>query len=315
MVQWSRAFEESDFTVCEHPTVLVKHVAGLQKHRIKHFPQCNSELVMVIRRNGSSPTVFQPDFTTEISFLPDCSFKHFSSMVNVQICSSFLYRQGSKSPFKPNEKHPDIMCHLIQRYSPFGGTVMDPWAGPMTVGLSCITTGRKCHLIEENHEIYSAAVHRLRLNAEILLHTSTPTQDPSSQILTRTEDSYEHTPSKKMKLSNNGTDTGSVVRELHSGSFTRNCAVTFFLGVSEVGTAELVSSNPSGPFTRVIHGTDLSTHGSENEDLVVVTKVVVKESFNSLNFPFFIPGVEEPPSIMSECLNNGVYIWDLNQLR
>ena len=63
------------------------------------------------------------------------------------------------------ERSVEIFLHLIRLFSPSCGSVINPFAGPMTVALACLKTSRSCVSIEDSTPAMKYAIARLRVYA------------------------------------------------------------------------------------------------------------------------------------------------------
>jgi len=61
----------------------------------------------------------------------------------------------------PTQKPVALFEYLIRTYTNEGDTVLDNCAGSGTTGVACLNTGRKCVLIEKDHEYCKISVKRL----------------------------------------------------------------------------------------------------------------------------------------------------------
>lgn len=94
------------------------------------------------------------------------------------------------------------------------------------------------------------------------------------------------------------------------------CDVVLMCGDKSVG--EAVCHKPPGGtdlFCRHLHGVDLCKSEKNNEYLIVIRSVVVKEEYGNKPYPYICPGPEESPNLLVDMYKAGMYIWDANNLR
>ena len=74
-----------------------------------------------------------------------------------------LKRPKYNTHLLPEEKSPQLYSNFIRMFSPPGGTVMDPFGGPLTTSIACIETNRKCISMDREGNLMRFALGRLRV--------------------------------------------------------------------------------------------------------------------------------------------------------
>ena len=159
-----REFKSLKFKLMEHSYKILYKTSTFQKRCVSDFPQRDSDIAIVARKQGTHPNGFQPAYASQPSRNLQTKIA-FSSAINMDSCKDKLKKPSENSALCAWEKSVDVFQHVMCLFTPPGGTVMDPLAGALTAGIAALNTGRKCVVLEKNKCIYNFAVGRLRIFA------------------------------------------------------------------------------------------------------------------------------------------------------
>ncbi len=121
--------------------------------------------MVLIKKNyrvpGAHPSGFEPDWNAFFNFVGNGCTRSSAEMLHVEPQRHKLRHANSKSPINPKEKSVSMLAELIDLFVPRNGTVIDMYAGTMTLGIAAIRANRNCVLIEKNELIFTRALLRL----------------------------------------------------------------------------------------------------------------------------------------------------------
>lgn len=83
----------------------------------------------------------------------------------------------------PTEKPVALMEHIIERCSPRGSTILDPFAGSFTTAVACIRTGRKFIGIELDEGYFEIGCRRVREEYERMTLYQPPPREVQGELL------------------------------------------------------------------------------------------------------------------------------------
>ena len=158
-LKWMDLYLNAGFIVCDTPIVIT--YKDVPCRQVRHTPRSHTSYLIVAKKPGPHPEGFLPDFSSVYKYISPESKGALNSILNVPMTPNKFLRPGTKSPFRNDEKHPDLMRDLVDIYTAKGGTVVDLYAGAMPLGKACMRHGRKCILIESDPQCFDAAVARL----------------------------------------------------------------------------------------------------------------------------------------------------------
>ncbi len=158
--EWYEALDSHGFMIMPDEYVITYDPATVKRRKLIHFTQPAHDVALIAKLPGNHPDGFMPPF---YQGKDDSKWGKFHSLLsNVPSLKSFLTKEGSKVPFDTREFNPDIFQDFITMFTPFGGSVIDPFSRTMTTGLACVRSNRSCHLIEKSNECFEAAISRLQ---------------------------------------------------------------------------------------------------------------------------------------------------------
>ena len=157
-------FGSLKFKLMEHSFKILYKVSSFQKRCVNDFPQRNSDIAIVARKQGIHPRGFQPAFVSQ-SASSSQRTNAFSSILDMNACQDKLKKPSENAALCNSEKSVEVFQHIITLFTPSNGAVLDPMAGALTAGIASLHTGRKCILLEKNPGLYKFAVGRLRIFA------------------------------------------------------------------------------------------------------------------------------------------------------
>lgn len=74
-----------------------------------------------------------------------------------------LKRPDGNSAIFPCERSVQLFSRVIRAFTPSEGSVVDPFAGPLTASIACMETGRSCTAISDHGDATKYAIGRLRI--------------------------------------------------------------------------------------------------------------------------------------------------------
>lgn len=150
-------FTEQSFKVSSHSFKILYDPSTLQRRVTVDFPQRHGDIAFIAKSTGRHPANFQPKFDGEA--------EKFASATGVRSCQDKLKKPLQNAALFPAEKSSDLYSYIIRLLSPPQGTVMDPFAGPLTTALACLKTERRAVCIEHDSDSFPYALARLRIHA------------------------------------------------------------------------------------------------------------------------------------------------------
>ena len=161
MSRWFEAFGSTDMTIMSHPLTIIKDSSGLQRTRNVSFPQNAVEYALVVRAAGRHPNGFSVDLESQYCLLRPSHHRKFNVIDRVPIVRNKLTYPGTRSIVRVEEKNPFLLSEIMTTFAPEDGMILDPYAGTMTTGISCLATKRPCTLIEPTPDCFRLARERL----------------------------------------------------------------------------------------------------------------------------------------------------------
>ncbi len=158
---WVKAARKEELRVMDHPFIFCPDTSAMQRTRATAFTQRAAFPALVAFAPGKHPQNFKLDLKSD--FLNNrCTHKRkFSVIDNVPHPAFRLLQSGSKRAFVQNERSPILLADIMTTFSRLGGSILDPFAGTLSLGCAAVMTGRTCTVIECDAVLFNAAVDRL----------------------------------------------------------------------------------------------------------------------------------------------------------
>lgn len=77
-------------------------------------------------------------------------------MDNVPFVKQKFMKKKSRSPFRISEKPIGLISELIDLFTPFGGSLSDPFACTLTIAIFVLRINRHCVVVKKNMECFGA---------------------------------------------------------------------------------------------------------------------------------------------------------------
>lgn len=138
--------------------------------RLKDLPQGCGELAIVARAPGNS-SGFKVNFNGCYEII-DCTYsRKFGILDNALRCTNPLRRPNSRAEVRPRERHPGVVSEIIETFCAPKGTVLDVFGGALTTAISCVSSRRRCVVLEEDRYCFDLAIRRLeKIYRDMLLN-------------------------------------------------------------------------------------------------------------------------------------------------
>lgn len=160
------SFSSTGFKCCQHAFSIVYDTSTMRLRKNRDFPQRSSELAFIAKTHGTHPARFEPDFVGDSMNQGDTkSPSAFATLLNVETCEKKLRRPNHNSPIFPDERSHDLFMRIIKMFTPPEGSVLDPFAGPLTTAIACLKTIRSCVSMDKPSDSLRYAKSRLRIFA------------------------------------------------------------------------------------------------------------------------------------------------------
>lgn len=159
-----KSFCAAGFKVSDSYFSIVYDTATIRRRKTKDFPLGHCDIALVARAKGRHPSGFLPQFL-QTDGLEDSSVSTFASFLNVENCGNKLKRPDGNSAIFPCERSVQLFSRVIRAFTPSEGSVMDPFAGPLTSSIACMETGRTCISMSDHGTSTKYAIGRLRIFA------------------------------------------------------------------------------------------------------------------------------------------------------
>lgn len=189
--EWYESFANASFSVMPSLYTIYYDEKTVPKRTVNEFPQIMTDFVLIAKALGPHPEGFQPKFDTKFNLINCSSTRRRCVVNNVPFVKHKLMKKNSNSPFRTSEKPIGLLSEIIDLFTPFGGSEIDPFAGTLTTAISALRTNRHCVVVEKDLDCFEAALDRLFVIANIQRERSikamAPTQLEDDIILLATK--------------------------------------------------------------------------------------------------------------------------------
>ncbi len=125
------------------------------------FPYGKEEHCVVARVPGQHPENFNPNYGCQFNMINCKSTRRSTVVTNIAAPKNRLCVPNSRAPFRMSEKPIPLLSEMVDLWVPPYGTVLDMYAGTLTLPIACIQTSRRCIALEKDKACFKSAVNRL----------------------------------------------------------------------------------------------------------------------------------------------------------
>ncbi len=161
--EWYLSFKANGFNIMRRPLTFSykQNYVPRRPSEDQDFPYGLEEYCFIPRLPGKHPDGFNPDFKSNYNLI-ECNWtKRAPIITNVDQPTNKLCFPKSRKPVRVSEKSVNVLAEIIDLYVPPYGTVIDLFAGTMTLPIASLKTSRRCIAVEKDRQCFELAIARL----------------------------------------------------------------------------------------------------------------------------------------------------------